>query len=99
MTKLRLFPSLLLLLLPLLLREEFPAAQAQAATQSAIVLHAAGLLDVKSGRLVKPGEVLVMGERIAEAGTSVKHPPGAQVIDLGQRILMPGLIDAHVHLF
>jgi imidazolonepropionase-like amidohydrolase len=100
MTKLRSFASLLLLLLPLLLgRGEFSAAQAQAATQPAIVLHAAGLLDVKDGRLVKPGEVLVQGERIADVGTSVKHPPGARVIDLGQRILMPGLIDAHVHLF
>ncbi len=64
-----------------------------------IVLHAARLLDIKGGRLVKPGEVLVEGERIAEAGASVKRPAGAEVIDLGDRTLMPGLIDAHVHLF
>jgi imidazolonepropionase-like amidohydrolase len=57
------------------------------------------LLDVKNGRIVKPGEVLVEGERIVEAGSSVKHPAGAEVIDLGDRTLMPGLIDAHVHLF
>ena len=65
----------------------------------AIVLHAARLLDVKSGRIVKPGEVLVQGERIVEVGASVKRPAGAEVIDLGDRTLMPGLIDAHVHLF
>lgn len=64
-----------------------------------IVLHAARLLDVKSGRMLKPGEVLVQGERIVEAGTSVRHPPDAQVIDLGDRTLLPGLIDAHIHLF
>ena len=64
-----------------------------------IVLHAARLLDVKNGRIIKPGEVLVQGERIVEAGSSVKHPAGAEVIDLGDRTLMPGLIDAHVHLF
>ncbi|MGC2173618.1 MAG: amidohydrolase family protein [Candidatus Sulfotelmatobacter sp.] len=64
-----------------------------------IVLHAARLLDVQSGRIVKPGEVLVEGERIAEVGESVKHPAGAEVIDLGDRTLLPGLIDAHVHLF
>jgi len=63
------------------------------------VLHAARLLDVKSGRMVKPGEVLVQGERIVEVGSSVKRPAGAEVIDLGDRTLMPGLIDAHVHLF
>jgi imidazolonepropionase-like amidohydrolase len=69
------------------------------AISHAIVLHAARLLDVKSGRLVKPGEVLVQGERIVEVGSSVKRPAGAEVIDLGDRTLMPGLIDAHVHLF
>ncbi len=71
----------------------------QASAQHPIVLHAARLLDVKSGRIVKPGEVLVQGERIVEVGASVKHPAGAEVIDLGDRTLMPGLIDAHVHLF
>jgi imidazolonepropionase-like amidohydrolase len=68
-------------------------------TQHTIVLHAARLLDVKGGRIVKPGEVLVQGERIVEVGASVKRPAGAEVIDLGDRTLMPGLIDAHVHLF
>jgi imidazolonepropionase-like amidohydrolase len=63
------------------------------------VLHAARLLDVKNGRIVSPGEVLVQGERILEVGTAVKRPAGAQVIDLGDRTLLPGLIDAHVHLF
>ncbi len=75
---------------------------AQVQTQTAprpIVLHAAGLLDVKNGRIVKPGEVLVEGERIVEVGSAVKYPPHAEVFDLGNRILMPGLIDAHVHLF
>jgi imidazolonepropionase-like amidohydrolase len=64
-----------------------------------IVLHAARLLDIEAGRIVKPGEVLVRGERIAEAGSSVTHPPGVEVIDLGDTTLMPGLIDAHIHLF
>ena len=64
-----------------------------------IVLHAARLLDVKNGKMVKPGEVLVQGERIVEVGSTVKRPAGAEVIDLGDRTLLPGLIDAHVHLF
>jgi imidazolonepropionase-like amidohydrolase len=64
-----------------------------------IVLHAARLLDVASGKILKPGEVLVSGERIIEVGTAVKHPAGAEIIDLGDRTLLPGLIDAHIHLF
>ena len=71
----------------------------QPTTQHTIVIHATRLLDVKNGRLVEPGEVLVMGERIVEAGSEVKHPAGAELIDLGDRTLLPGLIDAHVHLF
>ena len=65
----------------------------------AVVLHASRWLDLESGKIITPGEVLVQGERIAEAGSSVTHPAGAQMIDLGDTTLMPGLIDAHVHLF
>ena len=63
------------------------------------MLRAARLLDVKTGKMVKPAEVLIQGERIVEVGTSVKHPAGAEEIDLGDRTLLPGLIDAHIHLF
>ena len=69
------------------------------AQRPSVVLRAARLLDVESGKLLTPGEVLVEGERITEAGSSVTHPPGAKTIDLGNQTLMPGLIDVHVHLF
>src|SRR5579864_698067 len=76
------------------------AARAQNAEPShAIVLRAARLLDVENGRIVTPGEVLVTGERITEVGSAVKHPAGAEIIDLGNRTLLPGLVDAHIHLF
>jgi imidazolonepropionase-like amidohydrolase len=73
-------------------------ARAQAPPH-AVVLHAARMLDVAAGRVVSPGEVLVEGERIVSAGAHVERPAGAEVIDLGDRTLLPGLIDAHVHLF
>jgi imidazolonepropionase-like amidohydrolase len=69
-----------------------------AAAQAPIVLHAARLLQLDTGKLLTPGEVLVIGERIQAVGTSVEHPQGAQVMDLGNTTLLPGLIDAHVHL-
>jgi imidazolonepropionase-like amidohydrolase len=74
-------------------------ARAEQAASSAVVLHAARLLEVDTGRLVTPGEVLIDGERIVAVGSSVKHPNGARLMDLGDTTLLPGLIDAHVHLF
>jgi imidazolonepropionase-like amidohydrolase len=64
-----------------------------------IVVHAARLLEIDSGHLLMPAEVLVQGDRIVAVGTSVPHPTATEVIDLGDVTLLPGLIDAHVHLF
>ena len=75
------------------------AAPAQQPAGQPIVLHAARLLQVDTGHLLQPGEVLIEGERIRAVATSVEHPQGAKVIDLGDTTLLPGLIDAHVHLF
>jgi imidazolonepropionase-like amidohydrolase len=74
-------------------------AQPPVAPSRPIVLHAARLLDIETGNITTPGEALVEGERIVEVGASVKRPKDAQVIDLGDTTLLPGLIDAHVHLF
>src|SRR5476651_1318777 len=75
------------------------AAAASPATDRPIVLHAARLLQVGVGRILAPGEILIEGERIVAVGSSVTHPAGAEVIDLGDTTLLPGLIDVHVHLF
>jgi imidazolonepropionase-like amidohydrolase len=74
-------------------------AWSQTSSPRVLVLHSARLLDIESGRMVIPGEVLVRGDRIAEVGPHVTRSPGAEVIDLGERTLLPGLIDAHIHLF
>jgi imidazolonepropionase-like amidohydrolase len=64
-----------------------------------IILHAARLLQIDTGTLLQPGEILIQGERITAVAKSVEHPQGARVIDLGDTTLLPGLIDAHIHLF
>jgi imidazolonepropionase-like amidohydrolase len=69
------------------------------AGKRAVVLHAARMLDVGGGKIVAPGEVLVEGDHIVAVGAHVERPAGVEVIDLGDSTLMPGLIDAHVHLF
>ena len=74
-----------------------PGSAAEA--PQAVVLHAARLLQVETGTLLRPGEILVEGDRIRAVASSVDRPQGAKVIDLGDVTLLPGLIDAHVHLF
>jgi len=87
-------------LLALLAASSFAPAQQPANPPAApIVLHAARLLQVDTGNVLQPGEILVEGERIKAVGTAVEHPQGAAMIDLGDTTLLPGLIDAHVHLF
>jgi len=75
------------------------ASAAQQSPTHVTVLHAARILDVAVGKVLSPGEVLIEGTLIREAGMHVTRPAGAVVIDLGDTTLMPGLIDAHVHLF
>ena len=65
--------------------------------QRPIHLIAAGMLDVVSGEVVRPGDLLVEGDRIVEvAPTTV--PADAEVIDLGDVTLLPGLMDMELNL-
>ncbi len=63
-----------------------------------IVLKAAHLFDAVSGKLVDNGIVVVSGSKIEAVGADARVPAGAKVVDLGDATLMPGFIDAHVHL-
>lgn len=64
------------------------------AQERPLVLKAARLLNVRTGKLESPGLVWVKGGRI-QPGPA---PAGADVLDLGDRTLLPGLIDCHTHL-
>jgi imidazolonepropionase-like amidohydrolase len=66
------------------------------AAQQAIAIRAARLIDGRGGAVVAPAVVVVRGNKIESIGGTV--PTGAKVIDLGDSTLMPGLIDAHVHV-
>ncbi|QJX49075.1 amidohydrolase family protein [Hymenobacter taeanensis] len=56
------------------------------------------LLDVRTGRVTPNGVVLVQGTTILQVGANLTIPAGAEVIDLGNALVLPGLIDAHTHL-
>ena len=77
-----------------------PPAYAGSTPQMKLV-RAARVLDVRTGRYLSNGAVLVSGDRIEAVGLADQlrnREPQAQVIDLGARTLLPGLIDAHTHV-
>jgi imidazolonepropionase-like amidohydrolase len=65
-----------------------------------LTLKAAGFVDVDTGELVSPGVLRIEGDRIAGGGGPADDLPdaGDQVIDLGDLILLPGLLDMEVNL-
>jgi imidazolonepropionase-like amidohydrolase len=66
-----------------------------------VAVRAGHMFDSKTGQMLASQVVLLNGERITAVGPAgqVKIPAGAQVIDLGQATLLPGLIDGHTHMF
>jgi imidazolonepropionase-like amidohydrolase len=73
-------------------------AEEAAAPPQKIVLKAARIFDGTSEATKPNGVVVIEGNKIVAAGSGLAVPAGANVIDLGDATLLPGLIDAHVHL-
>ncbi|HKU17182.1 MAG TPA: amidohydrolase family protein [Steroidobacteraceae bacterium] len=72
------------------------------AQAESIVISAARLVDVVEGRVLENPVVVIANDRIVQVATRgtapATVPAGARRIDLGDRTLLPGLIDMHVHL-
>jgi imidazolonepropionase-like amidohydrolase len=64
----------------------------------AVIFRNATILDVVRGEFLSDHDVLVMDERIVEISSSRIHTAQARIVDVGGRVLMPGLCDAHVHV-
>ena len=82
-----------------LLLATVPAGNAAEQSAPEVLFRDVRVFDGKSAALSSPTAVLVRGNRIAAMGAgAVPANPAVTIIDGGGRTLMPGLIDAHVHI-
>jgi imidazolonepropionase-like amidohydrolase len=73
-------------------------AQPAAPVAKTVVIRAGHLLDVKTGKMLANQIIVIQGDKIASVGADAQIPAGAQVVDLSNATVLPGLIDAHTHI-
>ena len=86
------------LLSALLVSPAVALAQTPAPPSNVVAIKAARLFDGTHDTTVPNGVVIVEGQTIKAVGSGLPIPPSARVIDLGDATLVPGFIDAHVHI-
>jgi imidazolonepropionase-like amidohydrolase len=77
----------------------FVACPSKAQDRQIVAIRAGHLFDSKSGQMLSNQVVLIEGEKISEVSDHLQIPPGAQLIDLGQATVLPGLVDGHTHVY
>jgi imidazolonepropionase-like amidohydrolase len=90
----------LALLVALSLSHAAPAQESaqRSMTHRLVAVRAARMLDVRTGALVNNAVILIDDDKITAVGSNLAVPAGAQVVDLGNLTLLPGLIDCHTHV-
>ena len=73
-------------------------AQRPEAPPAELVVRAGHLLDVRTGQWITDATILIRGDRITSVGSAAAAPAGLHVVDLSGLWVLPGLIDAHIHI-
>ncbi len=65
-----------------------------------VVIRAGRLLDVRTGKTLSNQTILIRGGKIVSVGSDAQVPAAAQaeIVDLSNATVLPGLIDAHTHI-
>jgi imidazolonepropionase-like amidohydrolase len=78
------------------------SAQSSAPAPADVVVRAERVLDVRSGKYLKDAAIYVQGNRIKAVGNAAdtlkQVPADTRIIELGDAVVLPGLIDCHTHL-
>ena len=84
---------------PLSLTVVWPARDERGSHDHVPIARRLRRVDGSAIGVVADGEVLVVDGRIAQVGLRVDAPPGVEVVDASDRIVLPGFIDTHRHLW
>src|SRR5262249_25558491 len=74
------------------------ASQSQQPAEEVLAVKAARALDARSGAMINNAVIIIEGDRVKEVGAGLAVPSNAEVVDLGSKTVLPGLIDCHTHL-
>ncbi|MGB3317679.1 MAG: amidohydrolase family protein [Sphingopyxis granuli] len=74
-------------------------AVAQSPAPDVVALVGGAVVDVENGRVIEDAVVVIEGERIVQLGPRgrLQPPPGARIVPVDGRWLIPGLMNMHVH--
>src|SRR5262245_2453290 len=77
----------------------YPApSQSQQPAQRLVAVKAAHALDTRAGVMISNAVIVIEGDRVKTIGANAAIPAEVEVIDLGSKTVLPGLIDCHPHL-
>ncbi len=63
-----------------------------------IAIKAGRMVDTKTGAVINNAFIVIEGDKITGVGPNITVPAGAEVIDLKEKTVLPGLIDCHTHM-
>ncbi len=63
-----------------------------------VAIRAGGLIDVQTGRVLRNQVILIRGTKIEAVGPAIAIPGDAELVDLSDLTVLPGLVDCHTHL-